>query len=175
MHARGDEAEIDDLLRLTPEEAIGLFRQLQAPEHAAMAGDFAGIIPYAHQPRWDALMSGAGLGRWLGKSYDPAPSAGYAGTGHNAYEIDGEVKRRLRFGWGIDASSIDGAPALMMHYSAFDNWAGQNDLIDELRVARPGVLLGLYHTIQPIENFTPPGDGERSGIGFFVLRGPIAT
>ena len=60
-----------------------------------------------------------------------------------------------------------------MRYSEFDNWAGRRDLIDELRVLQPGLLLGIFHTREPVALFTPRGGTGRSAIELFVLAGPV--
>lgn len=160
---------LEELLRLTPDEAVALFRTLEPPAAGDIPGDYSGHIPLAMRDNWDALFAGAGLGVWLGKAYRLDGGSRTSGQGSNLYRKDGRVEQTLPFAWNLGPSTVDGRPALMMFYSAFRSWAGKRDLIDELRLISPELLLGLYHTSAPVENFTPRVAGDRSAVEFFVL------
>lgn len=166
-------ALLEEALNWTPEMAQETFHGLPAPRPDDVEGEFDGYVPYARRKDWDELMAQARLGTWLGKGYVPQCKGASSGTGYNRYRRSGGLQRRLRFAWSIDRSSIDGRDTLLMRYSAFDNWAGQRDLIDELRMLERGLWLGLFYTRKPEPLFTPrPGNG-RSGIEFFILAGPV--
>lgn len=154
-------------LRLLPRaEALDLFAGLPAP--TPPAGEYAGHIPAYSEPAWRAFLAEAGIGHWLGKGYAD-------GHGYNVYRTATGLVRRLRFAWSFGTSSLDGRPALLMQYSAFPNWAGAQDLTDELREAAPGLLLGLYHTREAVPGFTPRAGQGRSEPEIFILEGPIAA
>lgn len=160
-----------EALRLLPrEDALALFANLPAP--TAPAGEFTGHIPAYIEPAWRAFLAEARIGHWFGKGYVAEAHGTWAGHGYNLYRTDAGIVRRLRFGWSLGPSSFDGKPALLMHYAAFPNWAGEQDLADELREAAPGVMLGIYHTIRPIPGFTPRAGQGRSEPEVFILSGP---
>lgn len=165
-----DEA-LQQLLNLPPEQAVQLFSTLGSPVASTVAGEYAGRIGNYLRRDWDEMMAESGLGRWLGKGYRGGTAGDRSGEGYNIYSRDGQITRSMRFSWHIGPSTIGSRPALMMHYSAFDNWAGKRDLVDELRIWRDDVLLGVFHTDQPVQRFTAAGGGPRSAIGFFVLKG----
>lgn len=164
-----DEA-LEQLLSLPPERAVQLFSTLGSPVDSTVAGEYAGRIGDYLRRDWDEMMAESSLGRWLGKGYRASAAGDPPGEGYNIYSLDGQITRSMHFSWHIGPSTIDGRAALMMHYSAFDNWAGKRDLIDELRIWRDDVLLGVFHTDRPVPRFTAAGDGPRSAIGFFVLK-----
>ena len=170
----GHDGKVEKLLRSVPCEAVELFSTLAAPAQGRIDGDYAGAVGRYLNEDWEMLMSRSGLGTWLGKRYTSDAADGTRGEGCNLYRREGGVGQSLRFAWHIGPSTIDGRPALMMHYGAFDNWAGRQDLVDELRVWRDDLLLGLFHTGEPVPNFTAEGEGERSAVGFFVLKGPAS-
>jgi len=154
---------------------LALFATLAAPAPAQMDGEFTGEVPDYMDALWRSSMAALGKDFWLGKSYTPAAWDGHVGHGLNRYRrADGSIRRDSRFVWDIAPSVVDGRPALVMHYGAFSNWGGRNDLIDEVRVAGPGVWLGIYHTATPVPGFTPRQGGARSALEVFVLSGPTA-
>jgi len=161
----------ETLQALSRDEALALFSSLPPPTQ--MAGEFGGHIPAYIEPEWRAFLAKAKIGHWLGKGYINEPHSRWQGHGYNVYEDAGGIARHLRFGWSYAASSLDGKPALIMQYAAFDNWAGRKDLTDEIRQAAPGVMLGIYFTKDVIPGFSPrPGNG-RTEPEIFILNGPI--
>ena len=166
----------ETLARQTRGELDALFRTLAAPTTVEMDGEFISDLPSYSREEWRSTMANLGKDYWLGKSYKPEAFRGHAGHGLNRYRTKaGEVRRLSRFIWNIAPSTLDGRPSLVMQYSAFPNWGGGLDLIDEIRVATPGVYLGLFHTARPVPGFTPREGGKRSGIEFFFLSGPVSA
>lgn len=166
----------ETLARLTREELDALFGTLPAPTIAEMDGEFISALPGYSGAEWRSTMASLGKDYWLGKSYKPESFGRHTGHGLNRYRTAaGDIRRLSRFVWNIAPSTVDGRPSLVMHYSAFSNWGGGLDLIDEVRVAAPGVYLGLFHTARPVPGFTPREGGLRSGIEFFFLSGPVST
>jgi hypothetical protein len=158
-------ATAESLRRLSRADALALFAGLPAP--APPSGEYTGHIPAYIEPAWRAFLAEARIGHWLGKGYAE-------GQGYNIYQAASGIVRRLRFAWSFGVSSLDGRPALLMHYAAFPNWAGRQDLTDELREVAPGLLLGIYYTRDVVAGFTPrPGNG-RTEPELFILSGPVA-
>jgi hypothetical protein len=164
---------IAELLSYSVEQAIALFKSLRAPDYRKMDGEFKGHIPFYIREEWEAFVEDSGMGRWLGKGFRVGPLTGAAGQGYNMYKKERKIIRRLKFAWSIQPSEIDGAPSVFLKYSTFSNWAGANDLIDEIRQAAPSLFLGLYHTREPVQYFTPRSGGTRSAMEFFILSGPV--
>ncbi len=160
---------VEYLLGLSPEDGVALFQQLDAPAIDQVAGDFDGHIPHYIASDWYQFVRDANLGDWQGKAYTRKSANGFDGEGYNRYIKSGKAAEHLPFAWRMQKSDIDGKPSLVMYYSAFKSWGGKNDLIDELREFRPGVLLGIYHTREPVDRFTPRAGYGRSAMEFFVL------
>lgn len=173
--APADAPSLEELLRLAPDEAVELFRTLEPPAASDIPAEYSGHIPLAMRDDWEALFAGSGLGAWLGKEYRLEGGSRTSGQGSNLYRNGGGIERTLPFAWNLGPSTVDRRPALMMFYGAFRSWAGKRDLIDELRLVSPGLLLGLYHTSAPVENFTPRAAGDRSAVEFFVLSKATST
>ncbi|MET8797723.1 hypothetical protein ABZV91_14955 [Nocardia sp. NPDC004568] len=160
------------LVARTTEDLVELYKSLDAPDPAEMYGEFSGHLPATREDAWRAFMRERGAQPWLGKAYRPEECNGHVGHGYNRYQgPDGVIIRMNRFVWDIEPSIVDGRDTLVMHYSAFDDWGGANDLIDEVRVVAPGVYLGIYHTAAPVPGFTPgePQADGRSAISAFIL------
>jgi hypothetical protein len=164
-----------ELAPLSREDLLAVFRTLPAPSLAEMDGEFDGHIPDYHHDLWYSTQLALSGGRWLGKAYKAIPHERWPAQGYNRLEMPGRVARNSCFGWEIAPSGYDGRPALVMTYSAFRNWCGGQDLIDEVRRAGDGVYLGVYHTREPVYGFTSdPGDNGRSALQVFMLSGPVA-
>lgn len=166
---------LEALQRLPRAEALALFAMLPPPSQ--MVGEFSGHIPTYIEPEWRAFLAEAKIGHWMGKGYVHEPHGDWQGHGYNIYQTDKRIARRLRFAWSFGPSSLDGRPALIMRYAAFDNWAGQQDLTDEVRRAGPGVMLGVYFTRDVVPGFTPRAakSGGRTEPEIFILRGPVGS
>ena len=114
---------------LSREELIGLFLDLPSPSLAEFDGEFEGHgAPYL--PNLERHYLHAGLGKWLGKGYLAEPHGEWEGHGYNLWGTESGVTRRIRFGWGLGTSMLDGGPCILMHYSAFSNMYAELDLID---------------------------------------------
>lgn len=162
---------LEALQRLPREEALALFATLPPPSQ--MVGEFSGHIPAYIEREWRAFLTDAKIGHWMGKGYVREPYGDWQGHGYNIYQTEKKIVRRLRFAWSFGPSLLDGNPALIMHYAAFDNWAGQQTLTDEVRRAGPGVALGIYFTKDIVPGFTPRGASGRTEPEIFILRGPV--
>jgi len=130
-------------------------------------------IPAYIEPEWRAFLADAKIGHRMGKGYINEPHGECQGHGYNVYQVGRKTTRHLRFGWSYGASSLDGKPALIMRYAAFENWAGRNDLVDEVRRAGPGVMMGIYFTRDVVPGFTPRAGNGRTEPEVFILRGPV--
>jgi len=107
-------------------------------------------------------------GYWLGKAYSPLSHT--KGDGYNRYRRPGgKIERYMRFATEMGTSLIDGKPALMMYYGAYQlrllPEGQENKLVDEIRKLADGVYLGVGTVEMP--------DGTRSAPGHFALMGPV--
>ena len=117
------------------EGLLDLWRTLPAPDPAAMEGEFSPWVPPYFAEAFRGFLTSQGQDDWYGKAYT-------RGEGHNIWQIGPDVVRSLRFAWDIRPSGLDGGPALVMDYPAFDNPAGAWGLIDEVRELGPGSCSG---------------------------------
>ena len=149
------------------ERLLDLWRTLPAPEPTAMEGEFGPWVPPYFAEAFRGFLTSQGQDDWYGKAYT-------RGEGHNIWQIGPDVVRSLRFAWDIRPSGLDGGPALVMDYPAFDNPAGAWGLIDKVRELGPGLLLGIYSTDTPAAGFTPVADPAtgRTRHEVFGLQGP---
>lgn len=163
----------DRVAALSREEALALFRTLKAPMPDEMNGEFDGLVPEYIREEWLAFVTDSGNGQWLGKAYRPEVFERWPGHGYNIFETCDGVTRQMNFAWAIAPSTFDGAPSLIMYYSAFRHWAGENDLVDEIRKIDDGLYLGVYHTRVAVPRFTPRQGASRSEPEVFILAGPV--
>ena len=133
------------------EELLDLWRTLPAPDPAEMEGEFSPWSPPYFAEAFRGFLVSQGQDDWYGKAYS-------RGEGYNIWQIGPDVVRSLRFAWHVGPSGLDGRPALVMDYAAYDNPAGAWGLVDEVRALGPGLLLVIYSTDTPAEGFTPIGD-----------------
>lgn len=171
----------EKLLALTREEVLELWGQAPAVEMAELCGEYKGLIPNAGghpgtklniERMFDAKSPN---GCWMGKAFCPLSHS--KGDGYNRYRrLDGTIRRFIRFGTEMGTSLIDGKPALMMYYGAYQLKsipAGQeNTLVDEIRKLADGVYLGAGTMVLPEGHEYSDGKG-RSIPGHFVLLGPV--
>jgi hypothetical protein len=150
---------------LTQEEGIALWRTLPAPTLEEMNGHYVGMGPGADDPeyqkRYAAYMFNekSVRGYWLGKAFRPLTAT--TGEGYNRWRFPGgKVQRNLRMATAVRNSIIDGKPAYVLDYSAFN----KSTLFDELRKLEDGVYIGTATTARP--------DGTRSKLDMFILVGP---
>ena len=157
---------LERVLDMSRGEIIALWETAPAPDFTKFKGHFMGLVPNAgdetRRMATDARMfdESSELGYWLGKAYKPTTAT--TGEGYNRWRFaSGEIVRNLRFGTAAGTSLIDGKPALMMYYGAYNEG---NTLIDEIRQLSKDVFLGM--------GTTETEEGGRSEPGHFVLVGP---
>ena len=157
---------LEQLLSLTQEEGIALWRELPSPTLEEMNGHYQGFGPEGLDPEFQKgyadymFNERSPRGYWLGKAFRPLNAAD--GEGYNRWRFaGGRVERNLRMATRVAPSIIDGAPCYVLDYSAFN--AGMT-LYDELRKLDDGVLIGTATVAKR--------DGGRSKLSMFVLIGP---
>ena len=155
-----------DVLAMSRDEIIDLWSISPAPEFTAFKGHYMGLVPNAGDAKRRASTNatmfdeGSERGYWLGKAYMPTTAT--TGEGYNRWRFPGgKIVHNLRFGTEAGTSLIDGKPALLMYYGAYNEG---NTLIDEIRQLDHDIFLGMG--TREAEN------GGRSEPGHFVLIGP---
>jgi hypothetical protein len=157
---------LEQLLSLTQQEGIALWRTLPSPTLQEMNGHYMGLGPNAQdvkaQTGYAKFMFNetSERGYWLGKAFRPLD--GSVGEGYNRWRFPGgRVERNLRMATRVQASIIDGNPCYVLDYGAMNKGM---TLYDELRKLDDGVLIGTATTALR--------DGGRSPLSMFVLVGP---
>jgi hypothetical protein len=164
----------EKVMALTREEVLEMWGNAPAVEMAELCGEYNGLIPNAGDPERQKSTAAVMYnldgpqGYWLGKAFSPLSHT--KGDGYNRYRRpDGTIHRFMRFATEMGTSLIDGKPALMMYYGAYQLKmlpdGMENTLIDEIRKLADGVYLGVGTAGLP--------DGKRSEPGHFVLMGPV--
>ena len=159
------EWSMEAILALDRNSIVALWKTLPAVPMAELDGHYQGLVPNAGDAARQASTGNfmynesSERGYWLGKAYKPLTAT--TGEGYNRWRFPGgRVVRNLRFGTEMGTSLIDGKPAFLMHYGAFND----TTLIDELRKLDDNVYLGM--------GTTETKDGKRSAPGHFALVGP---
>jgi hypothetical protein len=161
---------LTQLTALSTHALVEFYRDLDAPTAGEMNGEYTTAFPHERDSDVRGFFRRAGLGDWLGKAYQPTTSGGTSGAGHNLWRRKGgQIIRSERFTWTVDESAIDGRDALIMRYSSFRNFSGSLDLIDEVRVAGPGLYIGIYTTRVTITPFTRFRAAARTRPEVFLL------
>ena len=157
---------LEKLLSLTQAEGMALWATLPPVAMAEMNGHYMGLGPDAkdqeYQKRYAAFMFNekSPRGYWLGKAFKPLTAT--TGEGYNRWRFPGgRIDRNLRMATRMGNSLIDGKPAYILDYSAFNP---KSTLVDELRKLDDFVYLGAA-TVDA-------GGGKRSDPDFFILIGP---
>lgn len=157
---------LDRVMALSRDEIIALWEAAPAPDFTNFNGHYMGLVPNAGDPERRASTADGMFneqsrnGYWLGKAYQPTTAT--AGEGYNRWRFPGgKVVRNLQFTTELGTSLIDGKPALMMYYGAYN---AESTLIDEIRQLSHDVFLGM--------GTREAEDGGRSQPGHFVLVGP---
>ena len=156
---------LEKLLALTQAEGMALWKTLPAVSLAEMNGHYLGLGPDAkdevYQKNYAAYMFSetSPRGYWLGKAFRPLTAT--TGEGYNRWRFaGGRIDRNLRMATRMGTSLIDGKPAFMMDYSAFN----KTTLTDEVRKLDDFIYFGAATT--------DAGGGKRSEPAFFILIGP---
>ena len=162
---------------MSREAALELWRSLPAPAADEIHGEYTGHVhdggDAAVREAKTEFFYRSACGFWLGKAYQPGP--GGNGEGYNYFrEDDAAVRRYRRFATATGPSALDGRPALIMTYRAFRNYAGEMDLIDEIRRLDDGVYLCVYTGTEAVPGFSSKLAGHaRSEPELFALTGPV--
>ena len=161
---------LEQLLALTQDEQLALWRTLPAPTFAEMNGHYMGIVPRANdipgQKNTAARMFDEKyrLGSWQGKAFRPLKAN--EGEGYNRWRFPGgRIERNLRMQTRIANSIIDGKPCFVLDYPVFN----KTTLYDELRKLDEGVYLGAASLAQ---QGGPNANGTRGKLDMFILIGP---
>jgi hypothetical protein len=161
---------LEKLLSLTQAEQEALWRALPAPTMEEMNGHYMGIGPHADDPErqksYAAYMydEKSARGAWLGKAFRPLTAT--TGEGYNRWRFPGgRIERNLRMATRLQNSIIDGKPAYVLDYSAFNKIT----LLDELRKLDDGIYIGAA-TVEQAGG--PNANGTRSKLDMFILIGP---
>jgi hypothetical protein len=179
MNLTAEKYALDHVMReMSREAALELWKTLPAPAQDEVHGEYTGHVhdggDLAVREAKNAFFFASPCGYWLGKAYKPG-SNGERGEGYNIFrEPDGAVRRYRRFATEIGPSILDGRPALIMYYSAFSNYAGEMDLIDEIRRLDDGVYLCVYTGTKTVAGFSTVLPGQaRSEPELFALTAPV--
>lgn len=157
---------LEKLLLLTQAEGIELWRGLDAVPMAEMNGHYMGMGPDALNEEYqrgyaDVMFNeNSRLGFWLGKAFRPLTET--TGEGYNRWRFaGGKIVRNLRMATRMGNSLVDGRPAFILDYSAFNP---KMTLIDELRKLDDSIYFGVATRAAE--------DGGRDKPDFFILTGP---
>jgi hypothetical protein len=156
-----------DILRLSAQELLALFRTLEAPEFEEMDGEFAALL--LSQPTRAAALflrvyNPLYPGHWLAKAFRPASDG--RGRGYNLFRHLGRVVQRYPMATLMAPSRYDGRPAFQLVYRAFHSYCGFIHMVDEVRRLEAGQYLGVGTL-----GFT---DAQRRIACPFLLTGPVA-
>lgn len=135
--------QLDDLLDLEPDRLEALYRQAEVPDLACVRGDLRGrMLAVVALPgplrRLARRAAGARWFPWRGKSFTPHGTE--AGEGINRVLRDGW--RWYRFTTALGPSRAGPFPALQLDYDHPENPGFIRAIKDEVRLVRPGLLLG---------------------------------
>lgn len=158
---------LEQLLAMDHDEILALWRTLPTATLEELDGHYQGLTPNAGDPAQQASTAeylfneNSPRGYWLGKAFKK--TGPNAGEGYNRWRFPGgAIKRSLRFTTEVGTSLIDGKPALMMYYGAFNS---NITLVDEVRKLDEYIYVGLG----AIE---AEGGGRSDTPGHFILIGP---
>ena len=162
---------------LSREQAMELWSSLPAPDPDEVDGEYTGHVhdggDETVRKAKHAFFYASKVGFWLGKAYRPASHS--EGEGYNCFrQPDGSVARFRRFATELGLFRLDGRRSLLMYYRAFDNMAGDMDLIDEIRRLHEGAYICTYTGTSDVPGFATLKPGEtRTEPELFALSGPI--
>lgn len=156
---------LEQILAMSREQIIEVWKTLPPAPLKELNGHYMGLVPNAGDKKRQASTTdymfneNSPRGYWLGKAYKQTSET--KGEGYNRWRFPGgRIVRNLRFATETGTSLIDGKPALMMYYGAYN----KSTLVDELRKLDDYVYLGV--------GTQKMADGKRSEPGHFILLGP---
>lgn len=136
---------VDDLARMTTAEATELYKRGTVPAMSVLDGSPAGrMLAVAGLDRGAiaarlAKIAGSGRFPWAGKSF--TSSGDDAGAGINRIRLLGG-RDWFPFDTRIDASAVDGQPAIILDYDKPQNPWFIRKIHDELREVAPDLYMG---------------------------------
>ena len=158
-----------DILRLSTEELLSLFKALEAPGLEEMHGEYAALL--LRQPTAVAALSGhlslynpLYPGMWLAKAFRPVGEG--RGRGYNLFRHFGRVVQGYAMMTLVAPSRYDGRPAFQLVYRAFQSYCGFIHMVDEVRLLAAGQYLGIGTV-----GFS---DAQRRVPRPFLMTGPVA-
>ena len=135
---------------LSPEQAVELFKHLPAPTMEEMNGEFSGemtTFPTLWKSVFWTVASNNPFypGIWQGKSFhQTGPDSG---RGYNTvWRLAGGKTDLWPMQTSIGPSYFDGQPSFRLVYRAYDHYAGDIHMLDEIRRLPDGRYLGIGRT-----------------------------
>ena len=163
--------DVTELNALPRERLVEAFLALSAPEPAEFVGEFDGFTPDYLAAEFAKTAVNDGFGVWRGKGFVPESHETWAGHGYNVWVASDSTSRRVRFGWGMSSSILDGRACAVIEYRAFENAYAELDLADEVRKLAEGLYLGIATTAGASRVCPWPGGPDgRSLPTTFLLR-----
>jgi hypothetical protein len=138
------QAQIEQLRRLSPAALQALFATLNAPNLNEMDGEYRAELlaqPYGVVGQLGKLFLDNPIQTWLCKAFRPIDA--YYGRGYNTFLQHGEVVQRYPMLTTIAASRYDGKPAYTLIYRYFHSTCGVIHMVDEVRQIMPDLYLGM--------------------------------
>jgi hypothetical protein len=135
---------------LSPAEAVALFKTLPCPTMEEMNGEFSGKMlsfpTFFSGLYWNiASNNPIYLGIWRGKSF--RQTGINEGRGYNtAWRLFAGAVDMFPMQTRIGPSYFDGKPSFQLIYRAFDSYAGDIHMLDEVRRLPDGRWLGIGRT-----------------------------
>lgn len=138
------QAQIEQLRRLSPKELQHLFRTLPAPTIAEMDGEYHAELlaqPCGIVGQKGKLFLDNPMQTWLCKAFRPVDA--HYGRGYNTFLQRGKIIQRYPMITTIAASRYDGKPAYTLIYRYFQSLCGSINMVDEVRQVAPDLYLGM--------------------------------
>lgn len=134
----------EDLLKLSVQELLDLFRTLSAPTMEEMNGEYAAYL--LAQPTWLADKIGHitlnnFFRRWLSKAFRPLNAT--TGQGYNTFQQGHRIVQCYPMLTMIATSRFDNRPAYQLIYRHFHSVCGSINMVDEIRRVSPNLYLGI--------------------------------
>jgi hypothetical protein len=156
----------------TSDELVDLWRTLDAPTLEEMYGEYQGTMIYPKSVEHARIRKVEGPGEWVGKAFAPIPTGKYPGQGYNLWFMPNGLVRTMRYAGEVAASLIDGRPALMGYYGAFQSHNKDNGMTNEVRKLGDGLFVGIISTATDHAYWGPVEAASGRGHPHaFLLRG----